>query len=529
MLAEYLPKIKHSNIIYISEEESVAVMNNTKTVEERQKDGDPNCLAVINLTVEEDTKKIQENERRCPGVCKPVPYIEMPAKWLLPPYTAVNRALSCSLTLSAVLAHADEGHNVHENHDNIDAVSRTMALILRSVARRRIEECLERGSWPLGSFVHHNATGTKDVHSLKHVTWTNHSYLMPLHSKFERRKVFGLVIWVGTNKKLSLLHAQTEMLGFQDPSLPDSERIFGWSATEDQYDCNRNQNAQKCPSPYAYHWMMPSSKMMYEYVSGWGCAQRRPLRSMSHTLSLYDPEFLFVVDDDTYVNIQMLLPGKQMREIIKKEFHNSPIVMGQLNGGNKITKTGFFYGGAGYLMGRAVINKLLEFKLPGPDTWGDNIRDIKHLNFLGVMEHTYPMSKKGCPDCMTLDPNIPEVIHLSGNWATLEVPLVDLCTNSFSDEGTCYHSDHAMSRCLIHGVYADVWDANCHGFKTPTEPSLRLTMCNSTDVCDVETMLTCYGWAPDIESVQFPLSPILIDKLPERKEDWWNVLDYRLR
>ena len=52
-----------------------------------------------------------------------------------------------------------------------------------------------------------------------------------------------------------------------------------------------------------------------------------------------------------------------------------------------------------------------------------------------------------------------------GQWVTyfssLQVRLVDLCTNVFSEEDTCYHSDHAMSRCFAHAAYADIWNVKC--------------------------------------------------------------------
>jgi hypothetical protein len=42
-----------------------------------------------------------------------------------------------------------------------------------------------------------------------------------------------------------------------------------------------------------------------------------------------------------------------------------------------------------------------------------------------------------------------------------QVRLVDLCTNVFSEEDTCYHSDHALSRCFAHAAYADIWNVKC--------------------------------------------------------------------
>ena len=52
---------------------------------------------------------------------------------------------------------------------------------------------------------------------------------------------------------------------------------------------------------------MPTSRLNVA-ASGWACAQRRSLRAISHTLLIYDPDYLLVVDDDTFVSIDMLKP-----------------------------------------------------------------------------------------------------------------------------------------------------------------------------------------------------------------------------
>lgn len=46
-------------------------------------------------------------------------------------------------------------------------------------------------------------------------------------------------------------------------------------------------------------------------------------------------------------------------------------VLGQLTGGNKVTKGGFYYGGAGYLMTKPLLHRLIGHDLSGPDPYGD--------------------------------------------------------------------------------------------------------------------------------------------------------------
>ena len=235
---------------------------------------------------------MSEMDRKCPGVCHQIPYAEIPLEWLLPPYIP-NRPISCSMPLSSILSSnnfigsADIG--IKQSAENIDS-------ILMSLSRRRLEECLERGLWPMGSF--------QKEGEVKSQIWSNMSYMLPSRSIIPKRKIYGLIIWIGSNDRLPLVMDQTEMLTLQGKLLDDNQKIFGWVATEDTYPCN--QCAPNCRHNTAYHWMMPTGKMAEIGKSGWGCAQRRPLRAMAHTLLLYDPDFLFVVDDDTYVRVQHL-------------------------------------------------------------------------------------------------------------------------------------------------------------------------------------------------------------------------------
>lgn len=78
---------------------------------------------------------------------------------------------------------------------------------------------------------------------------------------------------------------------------------------------------------------MPSTKMAYDGKTGWGCAQRRPLRALSHTLLLFDPEFVLVVDDDTYVNLNLLKYGTILSSVLlRDDIRQSAIAMGHLTG-----------------------------------------------------------------------------------------------------------------------------------------------------------------------------------------------------
>ena len=148
-------------------------------------------------------------------------------------------------------------------------------------------------------------------------------------------KFFSLFIYrlfsLGSKQRFNLLLAQTEILRLQGSLSNDSQKIFGWIASEDEYPCRKEFPG--CKSQYAYHWMMPSTKMAYDGKTGWGCAQRRPLRALSHTLLLFDPEFVLVVDDDTYVNLNLLKYGTILSSVLlRDDIRQSAIAMGHLTG-----------------------------------------------------------------------------------------------------------------------------------------------------------------------------------------------------
>jgi hypothetical protein len=74
--------------------------------------------------------------------------------------------------------------------------------------------------------------------------------------------------------------------------------------------------------------------------TGWGCAQRRPLRALAHATLLFDTDFVLLVDDDSYINIKLLLHEGIFSGIIMSELRNSPLVLGQLTGGGNFINGG---------------------------------------------------------------------------------------------------------------------------------------------------------------------------------------------
>jgi hypothetical protein len=110
--------------------------------------------------------------------------------------------------------------------------------------------CIHIGLWPMGTFSHKNDTSIQ--------SWSNVSYLRQNVSTFSKRSVYGLIIWVGSIDRIHLSHMQSNLLALQNTTSNDSQKIFGWIATEDVYPCNF-----RCI--YLYIWL-GLDLYMYVYI-----------------------------------------------------------------------------------------------------------------------------------------------------------------------------------------------------------------------------------------------------------------------
>jgi hypothetical protein len=264
-----------------------------------------------------------------------------------------------------------------------------------------------------------------------------------------------------------MLQNQVKVLSKQsrDAGSDDSKRIFGWMAAEDIYSCRIGTTiCTDITRNWAYFNYMPTTQMNV-VSSGWSCAQRRQLRSIQHSLLLFDPQFLLMVDDDTFVNVDKIKWGGPLTNYIMNGLQRENVVFGQLTLGKKITKHGFYYGGAGYFLGAAAIKRLVSNELLGPVAQVDEYRDPMQMANLALLKQV-ANANTSCPKenpCVTIISN-PDGAYTELNAkAKLGARLVEVCTNIMSEEHTCYHSDHALSRCFIHAAYLDPRDVQCGG------------------------------------------------------------------
>lgn len=201
-------------------------------------------------------------------------------------------------------------------------------------------------------------------------------------------------------------------------------------------------------------------------------------------------------------------------------------------------------------MGRAVINRLISHRIAGPSAYQDVFRDSLQMKELSLLRQVVELSNSSCPivtatdsssigstgsvidlglppgaahpkaadpaaiasialvkdqqraTCLQMDAhegNYQEV----GSMGTLAVRVVEMCTNLMAGEHTCYHSDHSLTRCLAHGVYASVYNIPCGGMQLN---DVYIGMCMGTDSCDVEHHVTCHRWAADVTDPTLPVN-----------------------
>jgi hypothetical protein len=236
--------------------------------------------------------------------------------------------------------------------------------------------------------------------------------------------------------------------------------IAGWIATEEQYSCRVGSGV--CYPEKLKNRHLLTYIGMNRQPTGWRCAQRRPPRVLAHTLWLYNPEFVYLMDDDTFVNIpRFFIPDSPLIKYIRGPLKTNPLVVGRLQfpygGCHTLTKQGMILGGQGYLMGQAVLDRLQSYTIHGPPVVEDKLRSVDQMKYLSILRSAYEALHE-CPRV----PHMP-CLELQGGgvWqdykvvASSAVRLVDLCVSLMSKEHTCYNSDHAISICLAHGAYAD--------------------------------------------------------------------------
>jgi len=389
----------------------------------------------------------------CPESCLPKPYTAIPLNWLTDHniwkdiIVQTDLLLTCSLSLHDLMSlpTAKAQHHIshHIHHHTM------LQYLIKQIMKRRLEECNEKKLWPTNRRVSsdNNELIAKQIQlNASTVSEVGQSVMLT------RRKVYGLIIWVASLNRIDMAAQQLQVLTEQFHHLhhnqsdhssfdgdPWRDYIAGWVATEDIYPCRNGTSraGNDYPNFVFYQFSNMNRKPL-----GWTCAQRRPMRALAHALLLFEPEFVLLVDDDTYVNMNLLL-NSSLSSYIRQSMAKDPIVLGQLynlykTNVGKFSKKGFylgsctmsimgaryswellleltsysisisvylvhnetinlFVGGAGYLIGRAAIHRLVSHEVLGPPSLEDANRDVLQTQYLSILREALRLTKEHCP------------------------------------------------------------------------------------------------------------------------------------
>ena len=407
--------------------------------------GDCNVLLKVVHNISESDFPSNE-QRLCPGECRPVPEITILHTWLRSKYVPKlmdDVLVTCTLSGSMLPLSYRDGNNVEA--------------FLHAIFWRRIMECYERKFWrsrhlKLWSPPSRIPDLTK-VAPISLQTGINEG------DHIMKRKILSIVIWIGSREKMVLIQEQAKVL-LEQPIF-GVEGVLGWAATDDIYPCRSDHTQCKRGGLSKYKYL-PGSAINY-MSPGWRCAQRRPLRSLAHILTLVNPTFVVLLDDDTYLNY-MLLMKKYGNYLIDGDMIIRSLVMGELGGRwgdtGHLSKWGIYAGGAGYIIGRKAVEALVSYEVKyfngeGPGKLEKNVnasdtfRSNKQIYSLSVYREGMESSIRSCgqdkPSILALDSCILSTepytsVDVKKNLVIpIAVRLIDFCVNLMANENTCHH------------------------------------------------------------------------------------------
>jgi hypothetical protein len=216
------------------------------------------------------------------------------------------------------------------------------------------------------------------------------------------------ILAIGSTSRLSHLKAQKETFGSHvsvrhffnatkaddaDPdwasklSLQDVADISNWCRTDVQgkkWDPDRQFVMSYLKLPYANTQWLSKKKN----PQGWMCAQSRPAQAFykilktSYAAGAPLPDYLLIVDDDTYYNMEILLDYLENNEY---EYHNSsvPIAMAGCLVRSPIGDINFTipFGGYGLTLSKGYLQKVMEpIRCTRSPALCRTIQEVSHLD-----------------------------------------------------------------------------------------------------------------------------------------------------
>ncbi len=351
------------------------------------------CDIHLKLTTN-SIEELSHQRRMCPDVCSPVPVLEIPEALLLPSHSTIRKdyAVTCSMTFrNELLPKYNKFRREHRHYSWI-------TFLLYEAGLRRFYECHEtsalyRYAFPRTLLPYVNDTNDYLGSSFGHFNNTRRA-----GNRASRRYIRGMVVWIGSAEKYSLMKEQSLVL--QKEPFHSSDAILGWTAIDELYPCS--PESIKCYSSHKkYGGLLPPTNINF-MSPGWGCAQRRPLRALSHILMFFTMDFLLLIDDDTFFNYalfakkylnnhyhsssftlnrytQSLFPptssspsSQHPRHLSSSALPHSSMLfasrrslffgeaLGATGDRGHLSKEGFFVGGSGYFFNKRVLERLVR-------------------------------------------------------------------------------------------------------------------------------------------------------------------------
>lgn len=370
----------------------------------------PLCHVYLNFTDQTDST----TRRLCPEECRPLPVLTI-AKPMLQG-SGPSFAITCSLTLQHLLQR-------YQHAKKTAIVPSWMSFLLYESAMRRYYECFEiaalqrHAAW-LNISQQTSSSGFVNLRSKTKSTIPYHK--VPSTQGINRREVQGLVIWIGSTDRMSMVFEQTHSL--KGATFHDRKAIIPWLATDEIYPCH--PSTIKCYGNLKkYGGLFPQSAINF-MKPGWGCAQRRPLRALAHILLFFEPEYVILLDDDTFFNWPLF--QQHMLPFVRSNMSVDPIYLGEAMGrtgtNGHLSTVGMFVGGSGYIIGQKILQRLVsrevvslgyeyvKFGRIKDFLLGDNInekttplfaddafRSALHKEKLGILQEGLEYSLASCP------------------------------------------------------------------------------------------------------------------------------------
>lgn len=484
-----------------------------------------NCRILLHIF--DESKDEQFRSQPCPHSCGAIPILPLSLKLIQAFVAAIRQAptnisqtllnsVGCSLNL--------QEHFINPwSNDEILRLSYSQnveAFVIVTLSQRKLMECSEYAAM-------------RGLSSRMNITQS-----LP-HAPIARRVVFGVIIWIGSKSKQIVIANQLKVMRHMGEG---DDVIIPWAATDALYPCR--SGSTRCFGSLKKYGGFLTLSAVNSMPPGWGCAQRRPLRALSHVLRLFDPTFVVILDDDTFFNLPRFLRHTWPRLQQLEGFMSQAIMVGEMLGrtGDRghLSKLGMFVGGAGYILNAPLLSALHEPKMPlhmGTLPWisseiSDDHNSLsrneiplserivgteRHWASLSVVLEGWENTNNFCSRrqvgegrCMIT----PDVSYLSPKSIELGVRLVDFCANLLANEHTCMHSDHSLGRCVLYAAKALPINAVCHDSTIQQSKQNRSAlpfsnlgiyeqygivdgidgMCFTAPYCDIKRHLTCHRY-----------------------------------